>query len=368
MPKTRRGSLKDIVIEPWEEPVDGNGIFIPEYVEELAKEVIKNYDLRVQSYQAVATKPEQGGAIWKIETNLGPKSFKLLHRRPSRSLFSIDAQKYLVEVKHARVPAIFKTRNGQDYIETGGKLWFVADWIEPLEPVSKDLEGTKQLCYALGEFHRLTQGYVPSTKTEIASRLYKWPKKYGKMITRMEWFRIIAETYNEMPASSHILAVVDKFQEQARNSLKRLSDSDYFELIKKGNEAWGLAHQDYGWSNGQMGPNGIWTIDLDGVAYDLPIRDLRKLISGKMQDLYKWDVTWVREMIKAYHEANPITPEVYEILMIDLSLPNEFYRYMSDVLYEPDLLLNDITAIKSIVDIDQSKWNTLKEIQSDWRK
>jgi CotS family spore coat protein len=360
--------VKDIVVKPWEEREDRSGLYIPDYITALAKEVLKNYDLRVKSLKAVATKSEQGGAIWKIETNLGPKSLKLLHRRPSRSLFSLGAQRYLVDVKHARVPAIFKTKNGKDYIEMGGKLWFIAEWIEPLEPVSKDLEGTKKLCYALGKFHRLTEGYVPPKNAEIASRLHKWPDKYEKMITRMDWFRHIAEAYKEMPASSQILAVVDKFQEQVRNSLKRLNESDYSELIKKGNESWGLVHQDYGWSNGQMGPGGMWIIDLDGVAYDLPIRDLRKLISGKMAELYKWDVTWVREMIKAYHKANPITPELYEILMIDLSLPNEFYRNMNEALKEPELILNDSTLIKTIINIEKSKWNTLKRIQSDWRK
>jgi len=360
--------LKNIVIHPWEEHEDRDGLFIPDYIEALAHEVLKNYDLRVKSFKAIATKPEKGGAIWKIETNLGPKSLKLLHRRPSRSLFSLGAQKYLVEDKHARVPKIFKTKNGKDFIEAGGKLWFVADWIEPLNPVSKDLEGTKKLCYALGEFHRLTQGYVPPKEAEIASRLHKWPKKYEKIITRMDWFRHIAKAYKEMPASTHILSMVDKYQEQARKSLIRLNNSDYFELIKKGNESWGLAHQDYGWSNGQMGPGGMWIIDLDGVAYDLPIRDLRKLISGKMLELSKWDVTWVREMIKAYHKANSITPELYEILMIDLSLPNEFYTSMNEVLYQPELLLKDSALIKPVIDIENSKWKTLKEIQSDWRK
>ena len=55
-----------------------------------------------------------------------------------------------------------------------------------------------------------------------------------------------------------------------------------------------------------MGANGMWIIDLDGVAFDLSIRDLRKLISSTMADLYRWDVYWVREMIRAYHEANAI--------------------------------------------------------------
>ena len=33
---------------------------------------------------------------------------------------------------------------------------------------------------------------------------------------------------------------------------------------------------------GKWVEHGMWIIDLDGVAYDLPIRDLRKLISGTM--------------------------------------------------------------------------------------
>ena len=32
-------------------------------------------------------------------------------------------------------------------------------------------------------------------------------------------------------------------------------------MTAKGEPHWGLAHQDYGWSNGQMGPGGIWVID-----------------------------------------------------------------------------------------------------------
>jgi len=361
--------LKEIVILPWEEREDIDKNFIPDYVNTLAKEVIKRYSFQVQSMEAVATKPEQGGAIWKLNTNKGPKSLKLLHRRPTRSLFSLGAQRYLVDVKGARVPAIIKTKNGQDFIEAGGKVWFVAEWIEPLAPISKDLEGTKQLCYTLGQFHSQTRGYVPPDGAEIASRLYKWPRKYEKMMNKMDWFRNLAKAYREMPASSVILNVIDKYEDEVRTSLSRLNQSKYLDLIKKGNEEWGLAHQDYGWSNAQMGSNGMWIIDLDGVAYDLPIRDLRKLITGKMAELNKWDVTWVREMIKAYHKGNPISPELYEVLMIDLSLPNEFYRFMKDMVLEPELFLNLTTTevIKSLIETEQSKWPVLNAIQNDWR-
>jgi len=356
-------------IEPWIVDETTHEFFVPDYIEQLADEVLQSYDLSVKSRQIVTTKPDKGGAIWKLETNRGSKSLKLLHRRPTRSLFSLGAQQYLVEVREARVPPIIKTKDGENYVEAGGKLWFVAVLIEPLAPVTKDLEGAKQLCYALGEFHRLSKGYTPPKQAEVASRARKWPKSYQKMITKMTWFRNIANAYKDMPASPSLLEVVDEFAEQAKRGLERLHQSSYAELSKLGNAYWGLVHQDYGWSNGQMGENGMWIIDLDGVAFDLPIRDLRKLISGTMADLYRWDVTWVREMIEAYDEANPLTPELYEILLIDLAMPNEFYKNIKEIVYEPELFLGEQTKqlIQTIVETDQSKWPVLEDIQTDWK-
>lgn len=365
----------EILIEPWlEEELlrgeTGEEFYVPDYIIKMAEDALKYYNLSVKSMTCITTKSDKGGAIWKLETDAGPKSLKLLHRRPTRSMFSLGAQEYLVEVQKANVPPLVKTKDGEDYLVMGGKCWFVAEWIEPLFPVTKDLEGAKHLCRALGEFHRLSQGYVPPAKSELPSRLYKWPKSYQKVIDKMDWFRNLANAYSEMPASSLLLSVVDQFEEQAKRGLEALNQSSYHELTQLGNEAWGLVHQDYGWSNGQMGENGMWIIDLDGVAYDIPIRDLRKLITGTMADLYTWDVTWVREMIKAYHEANPISPELYEILMIDLAMPNEFYKNVKEIVYEPEIFLNEETAamINTIVETDKTKWPVLEEIKNDWGK
>lgn len=360
---------KQQLIVPWDAEENTDEFYVPDYINTIAKEVLKHYNLSVKSITIVTTKSDKGGAIWKLETSSGPKSLKLLHRRPTRSRFSLGAQNYLVHVQKANVPPIVKTKDGKDFVQAGGKLWFVAEWIEPLTPVTKDLEGAKHLCHALGTFHRLSKGYTPPEQAEIASRLHKWPKSYEKVINKMDWFRNIARAYNDMPASSSLLNVIDMFEEQAKKGFEQLKQSSYFNLAKNGNEYWGLVHQDYGWSNGQMGAKGMWIIDLDGVAYDLPIRDLRKLITGTMADLFKWDITWVREMIKSYHEANPITPELYELLMIDLAMPNEFYKNIKEVVYEPEIFLDNQTAemIKIIVDTDKTKWPVLEQLKNDWK-
>lgn len=363
--------MEHAVILPWvEEETTQVEFYVPDYIEKMADDVLLHYDLKVSSRVVVTTKSDKGGAIWKCETDKGPKSLKLLHRRPARSMFSLGAQEYLVKEKQAKVPPIVPTREGANYVELGGKLWFVAEWIESLVPVTKDLEGAKHLCRALGTFHALTKGYVPPPQAEVATRLHKWPQTYQKIVNKMEWFRSIAKAYENLPASALLLQVVGTFEAQAKQSLERLQQSQYPDLIKHGNAYWGLVHQDYGWSNGQMGADGMWIIDLDGVAYDLPIRDLTKLITGTMADLFVWDVEWIRGMIQAYHEANPISPELYEIIMIELSLPNGFYKNIKEVVYEPELFLNDPTTealIQSIIDNDQTKWAALAEVQDDWK-
>ncbi len=357
------------VITPWD--LDGTlgDIYVPAYIEEMAHKVVTYYDINVSHMEVITTKADKGGLIWKIDTDKGPMSLKILHRRPTRSLFSLGAQEYLVVEKNAKVPPIIKTKTGENFVEMGGKLWFVAEWIEPLEQVGKDLEGAKLLCAAIGEFHRLSKGYIPPKGAENASRLYRWPKTYKKIVKKMDWFRDIANAYPEMPASSTVLSVVDMFEEQAKNSVQLLEQSAYHELTARGNKEWGLVHQDYGWSNGQRGADGMWIIDLDGVAYDLPIRDLRKLITGTMDDLGAWDFTWAKGMIDAYHEVNPIEDDLFEILLIDMSLPNLFYKNVKEMLYEPTIFMDgELEAlVNRIVEIDRTKWAVIEQLREAWK-
>jgi CotS family spore coat protein len=360
--------MSEKLITPWD--VDGtlnDDSYVPSYIEDMAYQVLTHYDLTVSNLEVIATKADKGGLIWKIETNRGPFSLKVLHRRPTRSLFSLGAQAYLVEEKSARVPPIFKTKTRDDYVEMGGKLWFIAEWIN-LTKASEDLEGAKLLCAGLGDFHRLSKGYEPPYGAEKPSRLYRWPKKYEKMIKKMNWFRDITTAYPEMPASSTILSVLDMFEDQAKKALSQLESSNYDKLVKKGNKEWGLVHQDYGWANGQLGPDGVWLIDLDGVAYDLPIRDLRKLITNQMEKLGAWDLEWIKGMIEAYHETNPIDKDLYHILWIDMCLPNEFYLQVKDMAYNPTVFLNEEvnTVVKNIIELDQSKWPVLEELK-EWK-
>ena len=368
--------MNPYVITPWdtlESSVTGGAVleqYVPPELEAMAWQVAELYDMQVYNMTLITSKPDKGGAIWRIDTNHGPRSLKVLHRSPQRSLFSIGAQEHMVS-QGAKVPALVPTRADSTYVEAGGKLWIVTDWIEPLQPVSKvDLEGAAALCYGLGEFHKLSKGYVPPQGAQNSSRLTTWPKYYDKIITKIGWFRDIASIYREFPASEHLLNVVEEFERQARETNKLLLASEYAKMVSKGGPHWGLVHQDYGWSNGQMGPGGIWVIDLDGVSYDLPIRDLRKLITSTMDDMGTWDPVWIRGMIEAYHQANPIDRETFELLWIDMAFPNEFYKHVKEIVFSPQIFLQtELEAILTrVMTVESSKWQALQELEGDKTK
>ncbi|NEZ41254.1 CotS family spore coat protein [Paenibacillus alvei] len=366
--------MDPIQIQPWEHLIDavppGTNLeqYVPPEVEETARHVMAKYDMQVSSMVLITSKPDKGGAIWRIETNHGSRSLKVLHRTPARSLFSIGAQQYLVD-QGARVPALISTLENKVYVEAGGKLWIVTDWIEQMQPVSKiDLEGAAALCYGLGEFHRFSKGYVPPAGAGKSSRLYTWPDYYEKIIAKIGWFRDIASAYREFPVSQQLLDVVDEFQNQAKETLERLLNvSKYTNMVAMGEPYWGLVHQDYGWSNGQMGPGGIWVIDLDGVAYDLPFRDLRKLITSTMDDMGYWDTTWIRGMIRAYHEANPMDREMFELLCLDMAFPNEFYKHVKEIVFDPTTFMSTELegVLQRVLATESTKWQALKELASD---
>lgn len=125
-----------------------------------------------------------------------------------------------------------------------------------------------------------------------------------------------------------------------------------------------LMHQDYGWSNGQIGPDGkVWIIDLDGVAFDLTFRDLRKLITGTMDDRGDWDLGWMTTMIDAYQEANTIEPEAMQVMLIDMLLPNEFYKLVKDALFDPAALNTQMSAeLERLLVTDENKMRALAEL------
>ncbi|MDQ0861168.1 CotS family spore coat protein [Bacillus sp. V2I10] len=289
----------------------------------LAEYIIGSWDVQVDRIEVI-----QGGQmalVWKIHTSNGPVCLKRIHRPEKKALFSINAQNYLAE-KGGRVPGIIRNKQNDLFTKQGPFLFVLYDWIEGGVfdlAVDPDLEVVMK---GLAEFHLWSEGYHPPEGIPVFKKLGRWPNHYIKRCQQMESWKVIAQNTPDNPFSQLYLQEIDYFIEQGRQTLDRLMNSKYVPWIEEQSANPTLCHQDYGAGNTVLGNDGkIWVIDLDTVSYDLPIRDLRKMIIPLLDTTGVWDESRFQLMMNAYESVNPLTSEQKEVMYIDMLFPYEMY-------------------------------------------
>lgn len=289
----------------------------------LAEYIITSWDVSVDRIEVI-----QGGQmalVWKIHTPNGPVCLKRIHRPEKKALFSINAQNYLAE-KGGRVPGIIRNKNDVLFTKQGPFLFVLYDWIEGGVfdlAVDPDLEVVMK---GLAEFHLWSEGYHPPEGIPVFKKLGRWPNHYIKRCQQLESWKLIAQSTPDNPFSQLYLQEIDYFIQQGRETLDRLMNSKYVPWIEQQSANPTLCHQDYGAGNTVLGNDGkIWVIDLDTVSYDLPIRDLRKMIIPLLDTTGEWDEARFQLMMNAYESVNPLTDEQKEVMYIDMLFPYEMY-------------------------------------------
>lgn len=293
----------------------------------LAELLLPNWNVNVQSIEVI-----QGGQmalVWKFMTDEGPKCLKRIHRPEKKALFSIHAQDYLAK-KGMRVPAIIPNRDGHLYTKHGPFLFVVYDWIEgrPFDlTVPTDLQWIMK---GLADYHTESIGYTPPPAAPVFSKLGKWPKHYIKRCQQMESWKLIAEKSPDDPFCQLYLNEIDTYIASGRDTLTLLQQSHYPEWVKQCKLQPNLCHQDYGTGNTLLSNDQIWIIDLDTTTFDLPIRDLRKVIIPLMGDTGTWDQELFDLMLASYEERSPLTSEQKNVMYIDMLFPYELYETASE--------------------------------------
>ncbi|WP_243291390.1 CotS family spore coat protein [Bacillus sp. FJAT-47783] len=308
---------------------------------DLAEVIIQNWDVTVSEIEVI-----QGGQmalVWKIHTENGPICLKRIHRPEKKALFSINAQHYLA-TNGARVPGIIPNNKGELFTKYGPFLFVVYDWIEGRPFEFSNQEDLHMIMKGLAEFHLWSKGYEPPEGVPIFRKLGRWQHHYIKRLQQMKTWKLAAAEMPEDPFSQIYLAEIDPILIEGEKTLHRLLSSHYKEWVKEELQSPTLCHQDYGTGNTLLGEdNEIWIIDLDTVSFDLPIRDLRKIIIPLMDTTTNWNTDEFKFMIDAYETVNPLTKEQKEVMYIDMLFPYEFYDIAREkYVRKTDILIEEL--------------------------
>lgn len=285
----------------------------------LVRAVMARFGHRVERIRTV----QAGGPkmVWKVESPEGPLCLKRLRLTADRAAFSVSAQAH-VAAHGGPVLPVLPAHDGRLWVEEGGQVFVLYPWVDGRPArfrLQADLEAAAR---ALAAFHHASRGYEPPAGSRVSSRVGRWPDHYRSLRERLERWKEAAAQRPQHPFHKAYLAVADEAIDRARRAEEALARSAYAALSAAGPQAMGLCHQDYSEGNTLVSGDRVWVLDLDNVTFDLPVRDLRKLLVKLMEGPGGWREPVARAVLRAYESVAPLAPETLELLAIDLLFPH----------------------------------------------
>lgn len=269
---------------------------------------------------------QSGGikTIWKLKTSAGTVCLKRLRKSIPIVKFTTAAQAYL-SGKGALVAKIIPTKAGAHYFIHEGYGLVLYQWIEGTDlEMDKNPEHLRAGIQGLARFQRDSVGFEPPEDCEVYDRMGKWPHQYSKMAEEFALWKTEAQ---RVTSEFHLAYVrtVDDIIGMAEKALDLLQSSYYEGWVRAIGKYGYLCHQDYGKGNALQTDQGVYVLDLDNLAYELPLRDLRKLISKRMEELGRWDKEEMMSLINCFETILPLTDQQRRVLYIDLLFPHMYY-------------------------------------------
>ena len=322
----------------------------------LAQDVLKEYSIKTDSISVIQDANIK--TVWKLTSGKETLCLKRLKQSYDKALFSVNAQHY-VKSLGGNVPGIIKDKNNKLIVNHNDQLFVVYEWIKGKDIDLDNPNDLKESIQGLAKFHTFTKGYKAPAEARISTKLGKWPEQYESMKTKLsEWDEISKQKSNSCYQTYTRYAV--DMVDIADRAIEYLKSSSYDSLTNENSDAPVLCHQDYGKGNAVLTDFGVHVIDLDGVTFDHPSRDLRKIIGKRCENKGSWDKDIIDNITKWYSEVNPLTSDERKLLFIDLLYPHWFFGLVKNI-FKNNKLENS-SKIERIAKLEKSKVALLESL------
>lgn len=331
-------------------------VSISEDLNKLAMDVLKQYDIKPESISII-----QSGSIktvWKIKTNNELLCLKRLKQPFNKALFSVNAQIY-IKNSGGNVPEIILNNNNQPIIQHNNQLFVMYEWLKGSDLDFQNQSDLASAIEGLAKFHTYSKGYSAPKGAQVSTKLGKWPNQYTSMRNKLISWKEEAKSHAESYYATY-LKCVDLMIELSDLAIKELEKTSYETLVTEGSNSVVLCHQDYGKGNAIQTEEGVFVLDLDGVTYDLPVRDLRKIIGKYSENKGIWQESAIEGILKWYTNVNSMSNSEKKVLYVDLLFPHWFFGLVKNLFQNNKSLKS--SEIERIAQLEQSKTSLLKKL------
>jgi spore coat protein I len=276
-----------------------------------------------------------------------------------KALFSVNAQLY-IKKSGGNVPEVILDRNGLPIVPYNEQLFVLYEWIDGNDLNFDNPSDLRHAVQGLARFHIASRGYAPDENCRVSTKLGKWPEQYSSMQKKLSDWKEAAGRENNQQNYSTYFRNADSMVNICKMAFNALEKSNYRILTTEGSNSIVLCHQDYGKGNAVATAKGVYVIDLDGVTFDLPSRDLRKIIGKQAENKGQWQTGTIGEIVSWYAEVNPLNQDERETLYIDLLYPHWFFGLVKNLFQNEKPL--KMSEIERIARLEESKIPVIKAL------
>ncbi|WP_246552550.1 CotS family spore coat protein [Vallitalea pronyensis] len=295
---------------------------------DIASHVLSKYNIVPQDIKVIQNDGLK--SLWRFNYNGETLCLKRLRHTLEKATFSVNAQRHIY-TKGGKVPKIHLNTSGEAITIHNEQLFVLYEWIH-----GRDLNFTKSADFVRGieglaAFHAMSTGYQAPEGAKISTKLGRWVDQYTSMRNRMEKWKGIASENPSHSGYKTYLQYIDGIIALCNQAIEQLEKSSYGQLTNKALHESTMCHQDYGSGNAIGTTDDVYIIDLDGVTYDLPARDLRKIIGKRAEKRGKWELDDIHNILAMYNKNNLLSSEDKEVLKIDMLFPHWFFGTIKNI-------------------------------------
>ncbi|MCB2294149.1 CotS family spore coat protein [Clostridium algoriphilum] len=322
----------------------------------LGSKVLLKYAIKAQNLKILQSKGLK--TLWKLTYKNIPLCLKRLNQSFDEALFSVNAQIYTLN-NGGSVPKVYPNARGNFITEYNGQFFVLYSWINGRDMNLDDPKDLKLALQSLSNFHVDSIGYDPPIHAKISSKLGNWPKQYESMKNRMLKIKEICIQSPNITSYSSFVQHIDPIIEICNKTINLINSSPYSDLCNINQRDCCLCHQDFGTGNVMLLEGKGIVIDLDSVTYDLPARDLRKIIGKRMMRLKNYSIKDIESILKYYETNNILSPDHREVLKIDLMFPHWFFGLVKTLHKNPKP--TNSNKLSLIAEFEQNKFSVLEK-------
>lgn len=327
-------------------------------LDKIALDVLNQYGIVPESMTVI-----QSGTIktvWKLRAAGRLLCLKRLRQTIDKAQFSVNAQ---IHIKNTGglVPGVILDKSSQPIVQYNDQLFVLYEWINGTDLNFGNPADLRQAVQGLAHFHIASRGYKPDGDSRVSTKLGKWPEQYSSMKNKLTAWKEIAAGAISQPHYSAYVKYSNSMTSIANQAIDRLAKSKYNLLAGDNSSSIVLCHQDYGKGNALAAGNDIFVLDLDGVTFDLPARDLRKIIGKIAENKGQWQAGTIKDILNWYTAVNPLNEDEREVLYTDLMFPHWFYGLVKNLFQGGKPL--KASEIERIAKLEETKIPILKTFQ-----